>query len=154
MKSVVRWTFWHDEEYLETEWPISDEEEQEYVDAIVREIQKNGYRITGFAHQGDRFCTPVFDDGRRYTASFRQWGGIMADALGIDGEFAYVQWAWCAPPEGMNLPKPGDWDESAESLEQQNQRWQTDQEREKQELIKDLETLERVLGPVPKDREK
>ena len=153
MKSVVRWTFWHDEEYPETEWPISDEEEQEYVDAIVRTIREKGYRITGFAHQGDQFCTPVFDDGRRYTASFRQWGGIMADALGIDGEFAYVQWAWCAPPEGLNLPKPGDWDESAESLEQQGRRWQADQEREKQELIKDLETLERVLGPVPKDQE-
>ena len=153
MKSVVKWTFWFDEEYPETEWPISDEEEQEYVDAIVREIRMRGYRITGFAHQGDQFCTPVFDDGRRYTASFRQWGGIMADALEIEGEFAYAQWAWCAPPEGMNLPKPGDWDESAESLELQGRRWQADQEREKQELIKDLETLERVLGPVPKDQE-
>ena len=154
MKNVIRWTFWFDEQYPETEWPISDEEEQEYVDAIVREIREKGYRITGFAHQGDQFCTPVFDDGRRYTASFRQWGGIMADALGIDGEYAYVRWAWSAPPEGLNLPKPGDWDESPESLKQQGNRWQEDREREKQELIKDLKTLERVLGPLTKDLEK
>lgn len=154
MKSVTRRTFWFDEQYPETEWPITDEEEQEYVDAIVREIREKGYRIAGFAHQGDQFCTPVFDDGRRYTASFRQWGGIMADALGIDGEYAYVRWAWSAPSAGLNLPKPGDWDESPESLKQQGNRWQEDREREKQELIKDLKTLERVLGPLTKDLEK
>ena len=154
MKSVTRWTFWFDEQYPETEWPISDEEEQEYVDAIVREIREKGYRITGFAHQGDQFCTPVFDDGRRYTASFRQWGGIMAAALGIDGEYGYTVWAWSTPPEGLNIPKPGDWDESAESLEKQGQRWQADREREMQGLIKDLKTLERVLGPLPKNLEK
>ena len=154
MKSVVRWTFWHDEEYPETEWPIGDEEEQDYTDAIIRQIKEKGYRITGFVHQGDRFCTPVFDDGRRYIASFRQWGGIMADALGIDGEYGYAVWAWSTPPEGLNLPKPGDWDESVESLKQQEQRWQADREREKQELMKDLKTLEQVLGLLPKDKEK
>ena len=78
----------------------------------------------------------------------------MADALGIDGEYAYVRWAWSAPSEGLNLPKPGDWDESPESLKQQGNRWQEDREREKQELIKDLKTLERVLGPLTKDLEK
>lgn len=67
---------------------------------------------------------------------------------------AYVQWAWCSPPESLNLPKPRDWDESVESLEQQGQRWQADQEREMQEIMKDLKTLERVLGSLPEDREK
>lgn len=154
MKNVVRWTFWHDEMYPEIEWSINDGEEKEYTDAIVRAIREKEYRITGFAHQGDRFCTPVFDNGKRYAASYRQWGRIMADAQGIEDEYVYAQCAWCAPPEGLNLPKPGDWDESAESLERQNQRWQADREREKQALIKDLETLDRVLGQSPKDQEK
>ena len=146
MKNVIRWTFWFDEQYPETEWPISDEEEQEYVDAIVREIREKGYRITGFAHQGDQFCTPVFDDGRRYTASFRQWGGIMAGALGIDGEYAYTHWAWFPPEGGLNLPKPGDWDESAESLKQQSQRWQADQERQEKELRAEIERMHQFEG--------
>ena len=70
MKSVIRWTFWFDEKYPETEWPISEGEEQEYVDAIIQEIREKGYHITGFAHQGDRFCTPVFDDDRRYRPEY------------------------------------------------------------------------------------
>jgi hypothetical protein len=41
-----------------------------------------------------------------------------------------------------------------ESLKQQEQRWQADREREKQELMKDLKTLEQVLGLLPKDKEK
>ena len=153
MKNLIRWTFWFDEEYPETDWPISDEAEQEYVDAVVREIQKKGYRITGFAHQGDQFCTPVFDDGRRYTASYRQWGQIMADAQGIMDEYGYAVWAWTAPEE-MNLPKPGDWDESDESLERQARRWEADHKRRKQKLMKDMETLERVPGGLPQDGEK
>ena len=146
MKTVVKWTFWFDEQYPETDWPISDEEEQEYIDAIVREIRKRGYRITGFAHQGEQFCTPVFNDGRRYTASFRQWGGIMADAQGIEGEYGYAVWAWTPPFEGLNLPKPGDWEETVESLEQQGHRWQADQERQMKELRAEIESMDRLEG--------
>ena len=140
MRKVIRWTFWGDEAYPETEWPISDEAEQNYVDAIITEIQEKGYKITGFAHQGKQFCTPVFDDGRRYTASFRQWGQIMADALGIEREYGYTEWAWF-PSEEEKLPKPSEWEENDESRKQQAQRWEIEQERQVQEFKDEYETL-------------
>ena len=130
MKRVVRWTFWHDEEYPEYDTdPISQEEYQDYSNAVVRELKEKGYGISGFAHQGQQFCTPVFDDGKRYNESYRVWGQCMADALGIKGEYVYAQWAWCAPEEG-NLPKAGDWQETEESLTAQAERWKayTDQQ--------------------------
>lgn len=143
MPKVMRWTFWHDIVYPETDWPISDEKEQEYIDAIIASIRKHGYRITGFAHQGEQFCTPVFDDGKRYTASYRQWGQIMADALGIKREYAYTEWAWFPPEENEKLPMPTDWDDDEETRKQQARRWEMEQERQKQKLMAELESMKR-----------
>ena len=91
--------------------------------------------------QGEQFCTPVFDDGKRYMASFRQWGQIMADALGIKREYAYTEWAWFPPVENEKLPMPTDWGDDEETRKQQARRWEMEQERQKQKLIAELESI-------------
>ena len=152
MRRVIRWTFFEDELYPETEWPISDKEERDYEQAVIQAIRDNGYRITGFAHQGDRFCTPVFDDGKRYCCTFRQWGGLMAEALGLGGEYAYARWAWAAP-EKEKHPDQRDWNEDPGVLSAQAARWEKDRERMTQELMRDLATLEK-LEARDKERER
>lgn len=106
---VIKWTFYGDEEYPEAE---GNDNQEECEDAIVREIQKWGYRFTGPAHQHHPYTVPVLSDGTRYECSFRYWGGIMARALGLDGPHAYVTWAFQIP-KGQEevLPKPEDWGE-------------------------------------------
>lgn len=70
----------------------------------------------------------------------------MAEALGLDDKRAYSRWAWTAPEE-EKLPDPQDWDENPEDLSAQAIRWDKDQERMRQELLRDLETLEKLGAP-------
>ena len=107
---VIKWTFYGDETYLEAEGHDRQEEREA---AIVREIQKRGYRFTGPTHQHQPYTIPVLSDGTRYECSFRYWGGIMARALGLEGPRAYVTWAFQIPKDQEEiLPKPEDWGKS------------------------------------------
>ena len=63
---VIKWTFYGDEEYPEAE---ENDNQEECEDAIVREIQKQGYRFTGPAHQHHPYTVPVLSDGTRYECS-------------------------------------------------------------------------------------
>ena len=79
-------------------------------------------------------------DGVRYTCSFRHWGDIMARALGIEGDFAYVEWAfgWKNEEEPV-FPKPEDWGET-ETVEHMKGY----EDMEKQFLAVELGSMERA----------
>lgn len=54
--------------------------------AVVDELIRKQYRFSGEAHQSHPFGTPILDvNGKRvyFTASWRAWGGIMAEAMTI-----------------------------------------------------------------------
>lgn len=81
---------------------------EELRSAIISEIRNRGYKMSGYYHQGGSFGVPIIDDKYIVEFSFRGWGGIMADVLGIDDEdgLAYCDWAWEVPPgEEQIIPK-------------------------------------------------
>ncbi len=123
MNKVVRWTFWSDDFYPEIDGSSSEEEDREYDLVVIQALRDKHYKISGFAHQNDPFCVPVFQDGKRYCCSFRSWGAIMARALGNDDRLGYVQWAWDAPEEEKH-PVPSDWNDPPEMLAAQRKRWE------------------------------
>ena len=85
---IIRWTFWGDPIYPEAEWSLLDEHNP-YELELIKEIREKCYRLSGMVHQNYRYGVPVFDDGKQFNVSMRYWGGIMANALGIEGEDAY-----------------------------------------------------------------
>ena len=120
---IIRWTFWGDPIYPEAEWSAADENNP-YEAAVIETIRKKGYRFSGIAHQGAQYGVPVFDDGKQFNVSMRHWDGIMAEALGIEGEYAYVDWAWVPPEKKMIFPDPAEWNESPEESAAQITRWE------------------------------
>ena len=110
MKRVIKWTHWENPEYPEVDCK-TEEESREYESAIIESIREHGYRFFGESHQRHPYGVPVFDDGTRYETTFRHWGRLMAEALGIEGEYAYVIWAFRAPSDEKEVfPDPKDWE--------------------------------------------
>ena len=110
-RKVVKWTHWDDSRYPEVEWTGNWDDMRVYELAIIEAIREHGYRMKGESHQRHPYGVPVFDDGTRYEVSFRHWGELMAAALGIEGEHAYVTWAFCVPPNEKEVfPDPKDWE--------------------------------------------
>lgn len=110
-RKVVKWTHWDDSRYPEIKWTGNWDDMRVYELAIIEAIREHGYRMKGESHQRHPYGVPVFDDGTRYEVSFRHWGELMAKALGIEGEHAYVTWAFCVPPNEKEVfPDPKDWE--------------------------------------------
>ena len=119
---VVKWTFWGDPEYPEAAW-TNETEDRLYEEAVVRAVKEHGYRFTGTEHQRAEYGTPVLNDGKQYNVSMRHWGRIMAEVLGLTGEYDYAIWAWWGSDEqGSIMPDPTEWGE--EDLETHTERWQ------------------------------
>lgn len=66
---------------------------------VVDSLRRNGYKFTGFYHQNGEHGVPLFNDGMVYRVSQRVWGGIMAEALGLDlsNRMSYLAWYYIAP---------------------------------------------------------
>lgn len=110
-RKVVKWTHWEDSRYPEVKWIGNWDDMRAYEMAIIEAIREHGYRMKGESHQRHPYGVPVFDDGTRYETTFRRWGSLMAEALGIEGEHAYVTWAFCVPPNETEVfPDPKDWE--------------------------------------------
>ena len=108
---VIRWTYWSDETYPDAE--PDEEMEKVYEEAIVQAIREHGYRFSGPAHQHHPYTVPVMSDGVRYACGFRRWGMIMAKALNIPGDHAYLVWAFdMSEGQEPKYPKPEDWGET------------------------------------------
>lgn len=83
---VIGWTDFHNEEYPPSGWSVAIDY------AVIAELKEKGYRFGGDAHQMRDGCCPVMNDGTRALYSPREWGALMATALGIEGEYAYMEW--------------------------------------------------------------
>lgn len=84
---VIGWVDFDDEEY-----PVCDEcIAVDY--AVIAELKEKGYKFGGDAHQYKAGCCPVINNGCKAVYSARQWGALMATALGIyTDEYAYMEW--------------------------------------------------------------
>ena len=118
---IIKWTFWGDPRYTEFDW--TKEAEKAYELTIIEAIRKYGYRFSGQAHQHAQYGVPVFDNGQQYNVSMRHWGRIMADALGIEGKYAYTDWAWYPAESTMVFPDPSQWNEGPKEIAEQKERW-------------------------------
>ena len=74
--------------------------------AIVDDIKKNGYFFSGEAHQYEIDCVPVLNDGKEYQFSQREWGGIMAEAQGVETTLGYALYAWGIDKKHDVYPNP------------------------------------------------
>lgn len=87
--------------------PPTEEDKLRYseaYDVVVNWLKENGYKYSGFTHQGE--YVPIIDNKWLFQTSFRSWGGIMADALGLGSKRNYCIWAWTAPEKEV-LPEKG-----------------------------------------------
>lgn len=113
---IVGWTNWHYEHEANVKYKRFDPETWEEVEKIeqiiAEELREKGYKFTGDYHQNGDYGVPVFDCGKVYQCSQRDWGNIMAmtypEEIDNSDGFGYCKWAWVAP-EQMKVPDPGDY---------------------------------------------
>ena len=81
---VIGWTYYDDTTYPDCDntWAITN--------AVMDDIKAHGYCFTGEHHQEDANCTPILNNGKMVTFSRRGFGGIMAEAHGELGPYAYA----------------------------------------------------------------
>lgn len=107
---VVGWTNWDNTKYRNLS--PSEQENREYIDAIIAELRSNRYMFSGTYHQEGEYGCPVFEDGSKFAGRTRCWGRIMAEAFPSTVSHAcigltYVIWAWL-PPDGIEQKIPSD----------------------------------------------
>ncbi len=79
--------------------------------AIDKEIREHGYLFGGNSHD---YIMPLLNDGTCVDYSWRGWGGVMAEAWGEKGDYAYM-FAYMdslLDPAKIKYPKTGNIDES------------------------------------------
>ena len=68
---------------------IEADYDENYEDAIIKELVDNQYIICGDTHQN--MCLPVFEHDKYIMLSMRKWGEIMAKAMNlIEGSDKYT----------------------------------------------------------------
>ena len=87
---VVGWTDWESDRVPESEGTIGFAERN----AIIDDIVKHGYSFSGYDHQELDCCAPVLNDGRKRCYSQRGWGGVMAEARGMTGDYDYAAFSF------------------------------------------------------------
>ena len=126
---LIGFTNWQDEKYEEIE---DSAEEDLACDVVVQYMRQNGLKFSGFYHQDGEFGTPYFDTGKKLCLSYRGWGALTAQVLGVerdevDGyDMSYCKWAWL-PPEEQVLPMKS---EKAEDIAKCNCRGVTSKDSE------------------------
>ncbi len=83
---VVGWTHWESCEVEDSGNTIGFAERN----AIIDDIVKHRYNFSGYDHQEMDCCAPVLNDGKKRTYSQRGWGGVMAEANGMMGDYDYA----------------------------------------------------------------
>lgn len=79
---IIGWTFCGTQSY-----PVHKYATACVTEAIIKEIRRYGYLFGGDTHED--YC-PVLNDGTYVSFSWRGWGGIMARAYGIEGDYSYM----------------------------------------------------------------
>ena len=102
---LLGWTQWLDPEFRDLDGNIPENAAE--WDAMKREakryMKEYGIKFGGFYHQNGEHGTPYFDNGRKMTMGFRQWGRFMVDVLGTRNRrgMAYGDWAWTCQPNAV-----------------------------------------------------
>ena len=109
---IIGWTDYDNPDYPEMR---DDHPEMDTVfKTIADELKAKGYKFNGYYHQGGDYGVPVFDDGTKFSCTFRTWGGIMAlaypDEIDNAKGLGYVEWAWTIPAgQELKPPRPEDY---------------------------------------------
>lgn len=81
--------------------PPTDEDRKRYQEGretVINWLKENGYKYSGFTYQDGDYI-PIIDNKWLFQTTYRSWGAIMAEALGLEDEWGYCIWAWTAPEE-------------------------------------------------------
>lgn len=108
---IIGWTDYSNPKY-ENMFPFGGtqtwQEVNKVEELIAKEVREKGYKFTGDYHQNGDYGAPVFDNGKMYKGSQRDWGGIMAMAYPeehVHDGYEYCRWAWiCPADEDFILP--------------------------------------------------
>ena len=106
---VIGWTAYDDEEVKEARGCIGFAERN----AIIDDIRAHGYLFSGWDHQESWDCVPILNDGKKRCYSQRSWGGIMAEAHGMMGNYDYARFTFyesldrskCVYPKSADYPR-------------------------------------------------
>ena len=85
---VIGWTYYDDDTYEEGDVTYAA------YHAIVDDVKENKYTFTGWDHQESSDCAPILSDGKIRRFTQRGWGGLMAEANGLSGRYAYSTYAF------------------------------------------------------------
>lgn len=90
---------------------VTQDEVNDVILIVAREIMNNGYMLSGDDHQNSYTGVPVFDNGTCFRASMRVWGTLMAAAYPeIDGNETNYMDFYISTPSEKKLPKEGNID--------------------------------------------
>lgn len=85
---------------------IANEEVNELLLIIIKEITAHGYMLSGEAHQNAVTGVPVFNDGTCFRGSMRAWSVIMSTAYPeIDGKETNYMDFYMSTPKPTKLPE-------------------------------------------------
>ena len=106
---VIGWTSYDDEETEDSHGCIGFAERN----AIIDDIRAHGYLFSGWDHQETWNCVPILNDGKKRCYSQRGWGGVMAEAHGMMGNYDYARFTFfesldrekCVYPKSSNYPR-------------------------------------------------
>lgn len=102
---IIGWTNY------DSSFPSADITQDELNDVLLtvaREIKNNGYMLSGADHQNLDTGVPVFDNGTCFRASMRAWGLIMTIAFPeVNGSETQYMDFYMATPLDRKLPESG-----------------------------------------------
>ena len=78
---LIGFTNWQDEKYEDIE---DFAEEDLACEITIQYMRQHDLKFSGFYHQDGEFGAPYFDTGRKLCLSYRCWGGLMAQVLGLE----------------------------------------------------------------------
>ena len=99
---LIGWTHWFNPSFY-----YCIENLDRAIDLTVEHMKNNGLAFHGTYHQHGELGTPIFDNGEKLCLTLRSWGGVMAKVMGLEGEYAYAEWAWWIADE-EKAKVPGD----------------------------------------------
>lgn len=84
---VIGWTHYDDPNYPVSDYSVAIDY------AVIAELKEKGYKFGGDAHQEMEGCCPIINNGAKACYAKRAWGGLMAEAQGINNDpYAYMEW--------------------------------------------------------------
>ena len=100
---IIGWTN-YDSNYPSVS--VTQDELNDVLLTVAREIKNNGYMLSGGDHQNSDTGVPVFDNGTCFRASMRSWGVIMTIAFPeVNGNETQYMDFYMSTPLDRKLPE-------------------------------------------------